>query len=445
MALTHEIAGESTARFVGSDVFCSPEIYRLELDRVFTRTWLLVGHESLVPEPGDYVTNFMGEDPVVVARARDGRIHVYLNRCTHRGNKLCMFERGKASSFTCSFHGWTFRSDGTLHAVPARERYGDDFDQSAWGLVSARVGEHAGFVFATWDENGPSLEDFLGDFRPYLDVLGETHLDGVEVLPGKQRFMVEANWKLLAENFAGDHYHVPSTHISLFRVTDHPLFVDDAASHDPRRYAVTTGSNGAAAHSLLGSTPREGHDRDLRALAEQVGSDAVEWLEDYTGRADQSDAKHLIADIGMNSVGTIFPNASWSGVGSVGRLLQQFHPRGPRLTECWAWALMPKKAPDELKRLVVRMMSRRGTPAGMIFPDDLENFARINDALCSTVSRKTPLNYELGMDDSGAPEEFEMQGLGYLPGDVSVKWAVTEQNQRSFYAYWHKLMAGGIR
>src|SRR2546430_2570480 len=81
------------------------DIYRQEQERIFGRAWLGVGHEDMVPRPGDYITNYMGEVPIIVTRDPQGQIHVLVNRCAHRGNQVCLFDRGRAPAFTCSYHG----------------------------------------------------------------------------------------------------------------------------------------------------------------------------------------------------------------------------------------------------------------------------------------------------------------------------------------------------
>ena len=88
------------------DVF-SAESYARELDRVFARSWLFLGHDSLIPHKGDYFASYMGEDPVIVQRDQSGAARVYLNKCRHRGNAICVHHRGNTASFTCSYHGWT--------------------------------------------------------------------------------------------------------------------------------------------------------------------------------------------------------------------------------------------------------------------------------------------------------------------------------------------------
>ena len=85
---------------VHKDYYIDPEIFKLEIDRIFSKSWLLVGHESQVPNPGDYVTLTLLDQPMLMSRHRDGSIHVMFNRCSHRGARVCTKPSGKALSFT---------------------------------------------------------------------------------------------------------------------------------------------------------------------------------------------------------------------------------------------------------------------------------------------------------------------------------------------------------
>jgi phenylpropionate dioxygenase-like ring-hydroxylating dioxygenase large terminal subunit len=106
------------AGLVNRRIFADREIYELERERLFSRCWLYLGHESEVPNPGDFVTVYMGEEPMILCRDLDGRLRAFLNLCRHRGNRVCRADRGNTKLFTCSYHGWTYSSDGTLAIVP---------------------------------------------------------------------------------------------------------------------------------------------------------------------------------------------------------------------------------------------------------------------------------------------------------------------------------------
>src|SRR5688572_2972125 len=145
---------------VSRRVFADEAVYRQEQERVFGRCWLFLAHESMIPQPNDYVTNYMGEDSVVVCRDPQGRVRAFLNTCTHRGNRVCLFDEGNALSWTCTYHGWSFNTEGRLVGVPFfDEAYYGELNRDALGLVAVpRVETFGGLVFGCWDADAVSLE-----------------------------------------------------------------------------------------------------------------------------------------------------------------------------------------------------------------------------------------------------------------------------------------------
>ena len=197
---------------ISREIFVNDEIYAQEQERLFARAWLFVGHESQIPNPGDFFVSGMGEESVILCRDRAGAIHVFLNSCRHRGMKVCRYDEGNTAVFTCPYHGWSYATDGRLAGVPYfREAYRSTLDRSQWGLVEvAQLCNYKGAVFATWDPAAPSFTEYLGDFARYLDLIldGRDGREGqAEVLGGVQKWLIPCNWKFPAENFSGDSYH----------------------------------------------------------------------------------------------------------------------------------------------------------------------------------------------------------------------------------------------
>ena len=197
---------------ISREIFVNDAIYAQEQERLFARAWLFVGHESQVPNPGDFFVSGMGEESVILCRDRAGEIHVFLNSCRHRGMKVCRYDEGNTPVFTCPYHGWSYGTDGKLVGVPYfREAYHSTLDRSQWGLVEvAQSCNYKGAIFATWDPAAPSFSEYLGEFAHYLDLTLETWEggeSGVEVLGGVQKWLIPCNWKFPAENFCGDSYH----------------------------------------------------------------------------------------------------------------------------------------------------------------------------------------------------------------------------------------------
>src|SRR5258708_1061672 len=194
-------------------IFSDPDIYQLELERIFARAWNFMCHESQTPNPGDFFLNFIGEESVIATRDRTGKLQVFLNSCRHRGNAVCRAESGNTRSFLCTYHGWTYGLDGKLIGVPGyREFYHEKLDKAQWGLISAgKVESYKGFVFATMDPDAPDLQEFLGEVgRLAIDLTAER--GDMIAVDGVQKNVIGCNWKLAVDNVF-DFYHA-ITHVS---------------------------------------------------------------------------------------------------------------------------------------------------------------------------------------------------------------------------------------
>jgi len=198
---------------VSGRIYTDPDIFDMEMEKIFGSSWLIIGHESQVAEPGDYLTTWVGKTPVIMTRtADDGQVRVFYNRCTHRGNLICQYEEGNASYFRCAYHGWTFNNGGKLMGVPFREAYSDHLDFQQLGLAEAAHCEvYKGFVFVSLNADVPPLTDWLGPAHRYLDEFAAQGPAGISFKAGVQKAMYRGNWKFQNENDA-DNYHTDFTH-----------------------------------------------------------------------------------------------------------------------------------------------------------------------------------------------------------------------------------------
>jgi len=231
-------------------IFIEPEIYEKELQQIFARCWLFLCHDSQIPRRGDFFTTYMGEDPVLVVRDSDGEVHAFLNVCRHRGNRLCRADRGNAASFTCAYHGWTYRNDGRLTGVPyLKEAYHNELDRGRWGLVPvAQLANYKGLWFATFDAAAPPLRDYLGEMAWYLDAFFDRRDGGIEVIGGMHKWVIPCNWKFPAENFGGDGYHTSWSHLSAIQTGSGGNF---RLNPDPRGVMLSPGNG----HCVIGVGP----------------------------------------------------------------------------------------------------------------------------------------------------------------------------------------------
>lgn len=399
-------------------IFWDPVIYERELKQIFARSWLFVAHESQVEAPGSFVTTYMGEDSVIVARGDNGAISVLLNSCPHRGNRVCFADSGEGRQFTCNYHGWAFGLDGALKKMPKMGIYKSTpgFRMEDWGLKQARVASYKGLVFATFCEDAPSLEGWLGDFRWYLDAVLDAEKGGTEFLPGgATRSVMKCNWKFPADNFVGDIYHALWTHLGGAEPTlrQHGgVKVDNASS-----YQVSVNGHGWEFNdSFIGNAATMGDREILRYMKSR--QDAI------TARLGDFRAKMW----GSVASATVFPNFSFlPGYFT----FRTFQPKGPHKTEIHAWTLVPKNMPEEIKDRFRRGSMRTFSPSGILEMDDGENWEFSTQANAGWVTRNQRLCYAM------APQgDIEHEGL---PGNVTAG-QLSDANQRQFYKRWTQMM-----
>ncbi len=420
------------------------DVYRDEQERVFSRSWLVVGHEDMIRKPGDFVTNYMGEVPVIVSRDAAGKVHVLVNKCSHRGVEVCLFDRGNAKAFTCSYHGWSYDLAGKLIGVPMeRAFYRDELDHAAWGLEEVpKVSTFNGLICASFDPEAPPLVQWLGeDVCWWLEtfVLAGP-LGGLEALPGWHRYRSPGNWKLIAENFIGDDYHVFSaTHVAWLQIVRElsakgvmiPMVTYPAMPSGP----VYEGSSGKSGGPPLGmglvALDDSIYQRDLEE-AKQLGTESVDWVKERYQLLQVALKDREPKPYGFMN-GLLFPNIALMGFISplVGRHFILFHPRGTREHEAWQWTMVEKNAPQAVKDLAVQRVYQGQHMAGLIAPDDVENFERLVEAVGPRRNWKRPFHYGMQLGHEG-------EGPTGLPGTLGPN--PSEINQRRFYKYWLEMM-----
>lgn len=387
----------------------SPEIHRAEVERIFAKSWLYVGHESEVPEPGDFVRRPVGGRPIFMVRGmKTGNVNVFHNTCTHRGALVCRQDSGNSKVFQCFYHAWTFDSEGNLKGVPGRDAYagGLNFDELALKRV-ARVESYRGFVFASFDPDIEDLPTYLAGAKDYLNLVIDGCGGAVEMVRGTHEYSFAANWKLLVEN-SFDGYHAESTHDTYFKYlvalgTDlhggvSGQAVDLGNGHAVIEYTAPWGRPVAKWEPLFGAAARD--------EIERLHADLV---------AGHGEAKaHAMAEMNRNLL--IYPNLIINDIMAVA--VRTFYPSAPDAVDVTMWELAPHgELPGLRQRRLDSFLTFLG-PGGFATPDDVE-------ALESC---------QQGYASGGVEWNDISRGMGRAP------MANDEEQMRVFWRRWQQQM-----
>jgi phenylpropionate dioxygenase-like ring-hydroxylating dioxygenase large terminal subunit len=201
---------------VNAAAYVDQSTFEIEMNEIWYKEWIYIGHESEVPEVGSFCRKQLGMKPVLLTRDVEGSINVFFNSCPHLGNMVCEKETGRSRTLRCPYHGWTFAPDGHLMGVPYPEGFGSSFVKGDHGLTRLpRVDSYGGFVFASLASDGPDLVSHLGNACTDIDQLCRMSPVGeIDLTAGWLKHEVKSNWKIAFENNI-DGYHPTIVHRSM--------------------------------------------------------------------------------------------------------------------------------------------------------------------------------------------------------------------------------------
>jgi phenylpropionate dioxygenase-like ring-hydroxylating dioxygenase large terminal subunit len=196
---------------VDVEFFRDPELYKREFKKLFLETPLMACLSTDIAEPGSFQIFEDVGVPIVVMRGKDGQVRAFLNVCPHRGARVVREDCGKARSFTCRFHGWTFDNTGQIIGLPNEAQFCGQIDDRKH-MVAVPCEERHGIVFVQATAGSAmDLDKHLADFGPHLDALGLTQAH----LVLKAQVESPSNWKYALDTYF-ENYHLPSLHKNTF-------------------------------------------------------------------------------------------------------------------------------------------------------------------------------------------------------------------------------------
>ena len=405
---------EDGGRFrVARSSYTDPALHAAELDAIFSKCWLFVGHDSELSKPNDFVTRRVAGRPVIFLRDREGAVRCLLNVCPHRGAQVCRQKKGSAKLFSCIYHGWAFENTGKAISIAEAETYPSDFNAPGRNdmVPVPRFESYRGLWFLNFDPQAVSLFDYLGGAREYIDIVMDQAVEGMKVVGEAQEYSARANWKLLAEN-STDILHV---------VTLHPTYLD----------LVKTNSAGTMVRGkVVGASVDLGNGHAVVEREASYGRPIAQWIPMWGEEAKvEIDGiyKRLVAKYGEERARRmatrarnllIFPNLVINDIMSV--TLRTFQPAAVDYMEVSVWAIAPGEefGKPALERRLTNFLEFLG-PGGFATPDDIEALESCQRAFAA--SREAPWN-----DLS--------KGLGRAPD------ATDELPQRVFWLEWRDRM-----
>ncbi|MEH2495383.1 benzoate/toluate 1,2-dioxygenase alpha subunit [Bradyrhizobium sp. AZCC 1678] len=418
---------------VHRDVYVSEEVFQLEMEHMFPNSWVYVGHDSQVPNAGDYFGTTIGTQPVLLVRHTDGKVHVLHNRCPHKGTRITSETCGNTGKFfRCPYHAWSFKTDGSLLAIPLKKGYENTgFEQShaAPGMAPVRhVRNYRGFVFAKINDGGVDFEEFFGESLSSFDnMIDRSPAGQLKVAGGVLRYMHNCNWKMLVENQTDTchpmvaHESSAGTVVEVWKKappgTKKPMAVEIIAPFmSPYEFFENMGiriwDNG------------HGHTGVHHSIHSDYSA-VPGYFEKMTAAYGEERAKAILGENRHNTV--YFPNIMIKGPI---QLLRHFKPIAANKTLVESWTFQLVDAPDMLLERTLMYNRLINAPTSIVGHDDLEMYERAQEGLHSNGNEWVNLQRLYSPDEAGQT-------------NVAVN-GTSEWPMRHQFRAWSKFMTMGM-
>ena len=395
---------------VHNRVYTDPDIFDAEMRNLFENGWCYVAHESEIEKPGDFRTSAIGRVPVIVSRGDDNKVYVNVNACRHRGTLVCREEYGNTRFFVCPYHGWSYNKDGTLNNITDRDNFPDGWGTDITGLIPARrIAIYRGMVFASFNQDAPDLERYLGPLKIYIDYWFDHALKGTVKVLKPWRATYQGNWKYQLEN-STDGWHARYVHVSALKTISHY-----------GTYSSSTGWSGCTrgftgGHGIL-ERPRTDIPPELQADFEQFRQALCNAYGEQRGN-DMFVRRHI----------TLFPNIQLMEF-----KLRVIQPVSVDRTIVYEYPVELEGTDTAYNkairtRLLKEISISSGSPvSGMVNADDVEVYARTQSGLACGQMEWIRLARGIHREVAKHPGEWRGEDMDELP-------------QRAIYREWARRM-----
>ena len=206
--------------------FVSPELFAEEQEKIFANHWILIGHQSEIAKPGDYLLAEVAGESLIAIRDQSGVIRGFYNVCRHRGTRLCEEQRGHVRAIQCPYHAWTYALDGQLIGAPHMDEAAG-FNKTTYSLHAVPAGIWEGFVFVNLPGASTERRGYQDWFAPLAGKFSQWNLPNLRAVR-RIEYDVRANWKLIFENYS-ECYHCPGVHPGLSKLSPYDSAENDLA------------------------------------------------------------------------------------------------------------------------------------------------------------------------------------------------------------------------
>jgi benzoate/toluate 1,2-dioxygenase subunit alpha len=414
---------------VHRDLYLDPELFDIEMEELWAKTWIYVGHESQIPRVGDFVTCDIGREPVLMVRHTDGSIRVLRNRCAHKGSKLVTDSQGSVGKFIrCPYHAWSYRTDGSLLAIPLKNAYAETHFsecEGAQGLSPvATAKSYRGFVFCRLSEQGPDFEEYFGGSLSSIDYMADRSPEGeLEVAGGVLRYMHNCNWKMFVENLND---------------TMHPMVAHESAAGTAKRLWADKPADAPKPMAIEQLLPFAGSYDFFDKMGVRVFENGHGWsgvhfsihsayskLPEYEAAMHaaygEEKAKDILGTVRHNTV--YYPSLTIKGAIQAIRVVR---PIAVDKTLIESWTFRLKGAPEQLLQRTMMYSRLINSPMSIVGHDDLQCYRNIQDGLEAQGNEWISLHRDFHSSEIGA-EDLTVNGT-------------SEISMRNQFRAWSKFM-----
>lgn len=420
-----------------SDAFVAREIFDLEIKFIFEKTWVLLGIESQIRAPNDFLTAAIGRTSVLVTRDAGGVVRGFVNACRHKGAKLSELEEGNARYHVCAYHGWAYDASGRNVDIKDRRVdgcYGAGFDQANHDLIPLPAfGSYRGLLFGSLSADVPPLEDFLGEMRGLLDLTLDQGPNGMEFVPGRSIYTFKANWKLQMDNGL-DYYHLTSAHVSYMEIL-RQRYEEKTGNLDAKQFDWSRRMNKQSGmfgfdhgHSAVWLEQAQPENRviwnQMQEIESRIGKTRAAWMLNLR--------QYLV-----------FPNMQIAD--SSATVFRTFRPVAPDLTEMRVMCFAPVGEPPENRAMRIRQFEDFYSASGFATPDDTVVFEKCQAALTSS-SMDWLQGYMRGIPSQVRGPTDEARAIGINPS-FGVSGPFEIQNEIAYhpaFREWMRLLSAGV-